>query len=189
MEKDRTTIKDSIGTIVGDHNKQDIKIVQTPNEEKPFDLPIDNKLNGFVTFGRWFWNKHGARKFYVVTTIPVILFLLFFSGVMFYVSYTTKSGQIGISPIQNLIIYLFVGAAIISPLGTLLYLSRTRTCQECKKRFAYKDHKPIKHLSRNEYKGQIIHNLKQFLKCDFCGHELEHDFSEVEEKEQTNYSL
>ena len=40
MEKDSSTIKNSIGTIIGNNNQQDIKIGQKIQEEKSFSLPI-----------------------------------------------------------------------------------------------------------------------------------------------------
>ena len=46
---------------------------------------------------------------------------------------------------------------------------------------ALREHKPQKHLGQGIYRGKLIHNIKQFLKCDFCSYELEDEYIDEEE--------
>lgn len=188
MKKDGNLVNNSTGTIIGDNNIQNIRINNQIENQKPFNMPVDDNLNVFVNFGRWFWNKFGEKNFYKITIIPIIIYFSIFIGVIIYIFYINNGIQNGFDTKEfdllfKLIIIVFIGGLIIAPLITLLRLSRTRTCQNCKKHFAYKEYKPKTHVSSGEYRGQIIHNIKQFLRCDYCGHILEHDIIDVEDIE------
>lgn len=185
MRKNGNIVNNSTGTIIGNHNFQNIQINNQIENQKPFDLPIDDELNMFVNFGRRLWNKFGQKNFYRFTIIPIVIFFIFFIGVIIYISYFDNGIKNGFNTDQlyffmEMIFLIVIGALIITPLVIILRLSQTRTCQNCKKRFAYKEYKPRKHLSQNEFRGSIYHNIKQFLRCDYCGHILEHDIIDVE---------
>lgn len=188
MREDRNTVQNSTGAIIGNNNIQNIRITKKIENQKPFNLPVDDKLNKFVNFGRWFWNKFGEKNFYKFTIIPIIIYFSIFIGVIIYIFYINNGIQNGFDVSEldlfvKMIIIVFIGGLVVTPLVTLLHLSRTRTCQNCKKRFAYKEYKPRTHLGSGEYRGQIIHNIKQFLRCDYCGHILEHDIIDIEDIE------
>ena len=171
-------IKGDNNIIIGGNNNQVTKIHGT-GAGKQFDIPQDDYLDLLVTIGRKLWVR-GQKQFYYFTIIPLILSLL--SGGYFIIKIMNdiKTGkQQSIFTLSILIISAF----IVSIFGTLIRLSGSRTCQnkECSKHFAYREYKPQKHLGKGKYKGKIYHNIKQFLKCDFCGHELEYEYIDEEE--------
>ncbi len=175
MDKKAYEVKDSIGTIIGDNNQQTINF---GNKKENPKIPIQDNSDYFVLLGRWIVKKYGIKKFYLIIGIPLIIFLLVFVFLLFPLINISKSGNIS----TNRVLWLIIIGVISSLLGNIIRLLKTRTCENCKAYFSYRNHKPLEYLGKTEYKNSVYHNIKQFLKCDFCGHELEHEYIDEESK-------
>jgi len=173
MEKN-ISVKNSKGIIVGNNNKQ--TIVHN-SKDKSFEIPINDNLDFLVLLGRKILKKIGKNNFLIVDGLGSILFLglIVFSVFRFL-------NSVGTGKFLNIWFYLIVISTLILVFFvSFLSLFQTRTCEKCNKNFAYREHKPQKHLKKGHYRNKIYHNIKQFLKCDYCGHEYEHVYIDEEE--------
>jgi len=172
--KNQNVVKESVGTIIGDKNKQ--TVIQTPKSNGSFNISAQDYSDKFVLIGRWLKNKLGLKNFYLLISILLIISLLIFIVYLLKVLEFSKLANLP----GDTVLILIISGIISSIFGNSIRLSKSRKCENCTEYFAYRNHKPLKHITQGKYRGTTYHNLKQFLKCDFCGHELEHEYIDEE---------
>ena len=169
-------IKGNNNVYIKGNNNQ---VIRFPKEEnKEFSIPINGFFDSMIPIGRKLWSK-GAKRFYQITIIPLALLLIVFIFLIFKIVADSKTGILSSNSIY---LSLVIGITAM-PFGALIKLSTSRTCQnkQCSQHFAYREHKPQKHIGQRRHRGVVYHHIKQFLKCEYCGHEIENEYVDEED--------
>ncbi len=140
--------------LYGDGAKVDI------SENKQFNIPTDNLLDNLILFLGDKILSFDKPMRYITLLIPSLISI--YLTIDFFV-------------LKMVLPFLAMAIPIIW-VGILLSLFkayRNRTCEECRRKFAYEEFKPSRVVATGEYMDSKIYNIKKFYKCRFCNYETE----------------
>jgi len=189
-----TIISDNKGVIIGDRSSvRDIKstkiekspgtkhievsgdknIVKVENGSKGYNIPTETGWEDFLLKLGLQLLTLDIKKRALLLGIPSII-----------------SAYITVDVIYKLFLPIYIVAFPLLWLIFLISLTKlytSRTCNKCKKRFAYQRYKPDRVKTKGEYAGSDIYNIIEFYKCSFCGDTLEKEVIDEVSKEKDMY--